>query len=165
MKAYYQVFGFLGKSACRFLAYFQAIFRKVSENVYLHSTKHLETYFKLLLSCLNCPWKLKVKKLWEKSIEKSTSWQTIGEGGGGKYTSCPSPYPPHSPGIALKRHTFNKKHYLHKIYLHRMFILAYIRITKLLKKTISRSLLNNLVLQNCLHRLNIWGRGYYTKIN
>ena len=30
-------------------------------------------------------------------------------------------------------------------------------------KTISRSLLKNLILQNCLHRLNIWGCGYYTK--
>ena len=38
------------------------------------------------------------------------------------------------PGIGLKRHTFNIKHYLHKSYLHKRFILAYIRITKLLKK-------------------------------
>ena len=41
---------------------------------------------------------------------------------------------PHSPGIGLKRHTLNIKHYLHKSYLHKKFILAYIRIMKLLKK-------------------------------
>ena len=45
-----------------------------------------------------------------------------------------SPDPSPSPGIGLKRHTFNIKHYLHKSYLHKRFILAYIRITKLLKK-------------------------------
>ena len=41
---------------------------------------------------------------------------------------------PPSPGIELKRHTFSIKHYLHKSYPHKRFILAYIRITKLLKK-------------------------------
>ena len=43
------------KSTCFYLAYFQAIFQKVSENLYLPSTKHLETYLKLLISCFNCP--------------------------------------------------------------------------------------------------------------
>ena len=38
-------------------------------------------------------------------------------------------------GIGLKRHTFNIKHYLHKSYLRKRFILAYNRITKLLKKS------------------------------
>ena len=41
------------------------------------------------------------------------------------------------PGIELKRNTFNIKHYLHKTYLHKKFILAilaYIRIMTLLKK-------------------------------
>ena len=42
---------------------------------------------------------------------------------------CQSP-----PGIGLKRYTFNSKHYLNESYLHKRFILAYIRITKLLKK-------------------------------
>ena len=39
-----------------FLAYFQAIFRKVIENGYLPSTKHLERYPKpyILISCFNC---------------------------------------------------------------------------------------------------------------
>ena len=41
---------------------------------------------------------------------------------------------PPPPGIGLKRHTLSIKHYLHKSYLHKRFILAYIRITKLLKK-------------------------------
>ena len=50
--------------------------------------------------------------------------------GEGKYTSCS----PSFPGIGLKRHTFNIKHYLHKRYLRKKFILAYIRMTKLLKK-------------------------------
>ena len=36
--------------------------------------------------------------------------------------------------------------------------------TVLKLKTLSRSLLKNLILQNCLHRLNIWGCRYYTKI-
>ena len=36
--------------------------------------------------------------------------------------------------ISLKRHTFSIKHYSHKRYLLIRFILAYIRITKLLKK-------------------------------
>ena len=54
------------------------------------------------------------------------------------------------PGIELKRNTVNVKHYLHKNYLHKKFILAiltYIRIMTLpKKKAISRSLLKNLVL-------------------
>ena len=37
--------------------------------------------------------------------------------------------------------------------------------TVLKLKTLSRSLLKNLILQNCLHRLNIWGCRYYTKIH
>ena len=45
----------------------------------------------------------------------------------------PSPLTP-PPGIGLKQHTFNIKHYLHEGHLHKRFILAYIRITKLLKK-------------------------------
>ena len=61
----------------------------------------------------------------------------------GSYNSCP---PPLLRDIGLNRHTFNINHYLHKRYLHKKFILAYIRITKLLKKTISRSLLKKLVL-------------------
>ena len=36
--------------------------------------------------------------------------------------------------ISLKRHTFNIKYYLRKSYLYKRFILAYIRVTKLLKK-------------------------------
>ena len=44
------------------------------------------------------------------------------------------PLPPPPLQIRLKRHTFNIKHYLHKSYLHKRFILAYIQITKLLKK-------------------------------
>ena len=59
MKVYYQALGFLGKSTSRFLAYFQAIFQKIIENGYLPSTKHLETYIKLLISCFNCKEKLK----------------------------------------------------------------------------------------------------------
>ena len=71
------------------------------------------------------------------------------------------------PLVYLKRNIFNIKH-LNKS-LHKTFILAYIRITELLKKkkkkkkkkNISRSLLKNLILQNLLHRLNIWEYGYY----
>ena len=36
--------------------------------------------------------------------------------------------------ISLKRHTFNFKHYVHKTYLRKRFILVYIRITKNKKK-------------------------------
>ena len=82
----------------------------------------------------------KVKKFWEKSTAVQILWQKFG--GGGKYTI----HPPSAPGIGLKRHTFNIKHYLHKSYLHKKFILAYIQITKLLKKTISRSLLKKSIL-------------------
>ena len=46
--------------------------------------------------------------------------------------------------ISLKRHTFNIKHYTHKIYLHKRFILVYRRKTK--KQNISKSLLRNLIL-------------------
>ena len=47
------------------------------------------------------------------------------------FTHPPCPPP---PGIGLKLHTFNIKHYLNESYLHKRFILAYIRIKKLLKK-------------------------------
>ena len=63
MKAYYHVLGFLGTSTYCFLTYFHATSRKVSENDYLPSTKHLETNLKLLMSCFNCPYKLKSKLL------------------------------------------------------------------------------------------------------
>ena len=46
-------FGVLGKSTCCFLAYFLAIFRKLSD--YLLSTKHLERFLQLFISCFNCP--------------------------------------------------------------------------------------------------------------
>ena len=36
--------------------------------------------------------------------------------------------------ISLKRHTFNFKHYVHKTYLHKRFILVYIQIKKKQKK-------------------------------
>ena len=119
------------------MAYFQAIFQKVSENGYLPSTKHLKTYLKLFISCFNCPYKLKVKKFWEKSIALRILWQKFR--GGGIYTSCPA-----IPGIGLKRHTFNIKHYLRKSYLHKKFILAYIRITKLLKKNYFKKFIEDL---------------------
>ena len=83
--------GVLGKSTCCFLAYFQAIFWKVIENGSLPSTKHLETYLKLLISCFNCPWKLKARTFWEKYIVR-IFWQNIGWGG--KYTPPPHPLPP-----------------------------------------------------------------------
>ena len=109
--------GVLGKSTCCFLAYFQAIFWKVIENVSLPSTKHLETYLKLLISCFNCPLKLKAKTFWEKSIVR-IFWQNIGWGG--KYT--PPPLPPRN---RVKTTYFQ--------YWTRL-ILTYIRIRKLLKQ-------------------------------
>ena len=48
-------------------------------------------------------------------------------------------------------------------YITRIYIKSSFGFTTLKTKTISRSLLKNLILQNCLHRLNIWGCGYYTK--
>ena len=43
------------------------------ENGYLPSTKHLEIYLKLLISCFNCPTyfrhtKIKSKKVWRKNL-------------------------------------------------------------------------------------------------
>ena len=52
LKVYYQVFS---QKYMLFLAYFQALFRKASENDYLPSTKYQETYLKLLISYFNCP--------------------------------------------------------------------------------------------------------------
>ena len=70
MKAYYQVLGFLGTSTYCFLTYFHATSRKLSDNDYLPSTKHLETNLKLLMSCFNCPCKLKSKLLKKIYFEK-----------------------------------------------------------------------------------------------
>ena len=85
-------------------------------------------------------------KSWKISYEKVYFMDFITKLWWGKVNIPPAPRPsPH--GIGLKRHTFNINHYLHKGYLRKNFILAYIRMTKLLKKkTISISLLKNLVL-------------------
>ena len=69
-------------------------------------------------------WKISYEKVYFMDFITKIWW------GEGKYTSCT----PSFPGIGLKRHTFNIKHYLHKRYLRKKFILAYIRMTKLLKK-------------------------------
>ena len=49
------------------------------------------------------------------------------------------------PPAPLSRDRVISLHYLHKSYLHKKFILVYIRVTKLLEKNILRSLLKNLV--------------------
>ena len=70
MKAYYQVLGVLGTSTYSFLTYVHGTSRKLSDNNYLPSTKHLETNLKLLMSCFNCPYKLKSKLLKKIYFEK-----------------------------------------------------------------------------------------------
>ena len=67
----------------------------------------------------------------------------------------PTPHP--YPGIGLKRHTFNIKQYLHK-----KFVLAYIRITKLLKKKYFEKFIEELDFVERLNKPNIWGREYHT---
>ena len=57
----------------------------------------------------------------------------------------------------MKWQTFNIKYCLYESYLFKRFILAYIQITKLVKENY---LQRNLILQNCLHRVNMWC-GYY----
>ena len=139
-------FGVFRQKYMMVLGYFQAIFQKVSENGYLPLTKHLETYLKLLKSLYHAlivhkNWK---KKSFEKNLLRLGFYVKHLEGKANIPPAYPHPHP--SPGIRLKRHTLNIEHYLHKSYLHKKFVLAYIRISKLLKKTISRSLLKNLVL-------------------
>ena len=58
----------------------------------------------------------------------------------------------------MKWQTFNIKYCLYESYLFKRFILAYIQITKLLKENY---LQKNFILQNCLHRVNMWCCGYY----
>ena len=78
--------------------------------------------------------KIKFKKFWEKFIAVWILWQKFGGG----EANIPPEHPPHtfhpSPGIGLKWHTFNIRHYLHRSYLHKKFVFAYIGITKLVKK-------------------------------
>ena len=67
--------------------------------------------------------------------------------------------------ISLKRHSFKVKHYIHKTYYVKCsfwFKFQWRNCSAQKKKTILTSLLENLILQNCLHRLNIWGWAYYT---
>ena len=53
--------------------------------------------------------------------------------------------------------------YIKLIYIKSLGLYSNNETTVLQTKTIWRSLLNNLILQICLHKLNIWGCGYYMK--